>query len=77
MQNNFSKNLKVLRAAKGMTLKDVYEATGITDGTMNNYESGRGYPSLYNLVKLAELFGLSLDEIVFGDFVLELKRNGN
>lgn len=71
MQNNFSKNLKVLREASCMKLKEIYEQTGITRETIRDYEKGRTYPTLCNLVKLAGLFGVSLDEIVF--YELELK----
>jgi len=56
--------LKEARENNGYMLKDVQEGTGVHFTKVSNYERGRQYPSLPNLVKLADFYNVSLDELL-------------
>jgi len=54
-----------LRDAAGFTNKDIAEAMGFsTRNAVYKWLSGTSLPTLDNLVVLAEMFGVGLDEIV-------------
>ena len=65
---SFPENLKQLRLAAFMTQKQLAEYLGISDRGYRNYELGRNEPSISDLVKLADLFDISLDALVGRDF---------
>ena len=53
--------LHELRKARGMTQKELSEALGVTIRTVTNYENGSREPNIATLIKLADLFDVSLD----------------
>ncbi len=61
---NLSKNLKELREQYGYTLKDVAKLLGITYQSYHAYERGLTVPTLQNFLKLAELYDVSLDDLI-------------
>lgn len=61
---NLAKNLKDLRKQFEYTQTYVAEQIGITCSSYQAYEWGTSYPTLQNFIKLAKLYGLSLDELV-------------
>lgn len=65
---HFSDNLRVLRIAASITQKQMAEYLGISDRGYRNYELGRNEPSIADLVKIADLFNVSLDGLVGRDF---------
>lgn len=73
---NIATNLGILRAAKRLTLKQVSEVVGIATQTIDKYEDGVAYPGLENLIKLAHLYGVTLDEIVFGKWEIQATNQG-
>lgn len=56
--------LKQARNRTGMTQRDVSEKTGIPLGTLRRWEQGVNDPDTDNLVRLADLYGVSTDEIL-------------
>jgi hypothetical protein len=56
--------LRELRLEKGLRLKDVAEAMGVTLRTISNYEAGIREPSLDMLVKLCKFFEVSSDYLL-------------
>jgi transcriptional regulator with XRE-family HTH domain len=60
----FGDNLKRLRKARGLTQLQLSEAAGVKRQSIANYESSRNYPSLDNLITIADFFGVSIEEIV-------------
>ncbi|MBP3428564.1 MAG: helix-turn-helix transcriptional regulator [Clostridia bacterium] len=50
-----------LRKQRGLTLKELSEAVGITAAALSSYEKGQKEPSLSFAKRLAEYFGVSLD----------------
>lgn len=53
-----------LRRAKGLTQEAVASALEISRQAVAKWESNQGFPSTANLVKLANLFDVSLEELV-------------
>lgn len=58
---------KELRKAKGMTQKEVAAALGgITHATVSNWERGLNLPETPMAKKVAELYGVTVDELLSG-----------
>lgn len=60
------RNIQTVRAEKGMTQRDVYEATGISTSQLSSYENGKQMIGLVTLAKLATALGTSIDRLYFG-----------
>ncbi|MBT9605971.1 XRE family transcriptional regulator [Microbacterium sp.] len=56
--------LRVLREARGLTLGDLAERTGISTSTLSRLETGQRRPSLELLFPLARVFRVPLDDLV-------------
>ena len=52
------------RRKAGLTQKEASEKTGIPLGTIRRWEQGQNDPDMASLIQLAELYGVSLDEIL-------------
>lgn len=59
-------SIRALRIRAGMRQKDVGVALGREPGTVYRWESGSTEPSLSEIEKLAELFGVTPGQIVDG-----------
>lgn len=55
--------LRVLRAQRGLSQASLADALGVSRQTVNALETGRYDPSLPLAFKLAELFGLKIEDI--------------
>lgn len=60
----FSKKLKGLRTLKGLQQQDVAEDLGLHKNTYHHYESGRSEPPFEVLIKIAEYYNISIDELI-------------
>lgn len=60
----FSRRIKELRLEKGLTLKQVSEAIGVTLRAVYNYEAGIREPSFDTLCKLCRFFEVSSDYLL-------------
>ncbi len=65
---DFSKKLKQLRLLLGCTQTQMADLLGITVRGYRNYELGAREPELSVLIKLADHFNVSLDELVGRQF---------
>lgn len=63
---DFSERVKRMRAQADMTQADVAEALGLTPRAVGAWESGRSKPRLDKMRELADLFGVSVTELVDG-----------
>lgn len=60
-----SKRLKELRKEKGWSQQKLAEKTGLSFNAITKIEQGLAkHPTLKTLIKLAEAFGIGLDELV-------------
>ena len=62
----FSENLLLLRKENGLKQTEVAKSLGIGVRAYQHYEYGQREPQLSTLIKLAQLYNISLDELVFG-----------
>ena len=53
-----------LRKAKGLSVKDICDITGVTVQAVYHWQYGKKLPSIDNLVILASIFEVTMDEIV-------------
>ena len=60
-----------LRKNLGLTQQDVAEKLGITDKTVSKWERGNGYPDITIIPELADLFHVTVDEILRGELASE------
>ena len=60
----FGDRLKELREEKEMTQEELGKLLNVSRQTISGYEAGAIEPSIANLVKLANIFNVSLDYIL-------------
>lgn len=61
---NIYENIKRVRKSKGLTQKDISEKLGITQPNYTNFENGKGEITISRLEKLAEIFNISVGELL-------------
>ena len=64
MKNNLTKNLKELRKTSHMNQTQLADKLRISVKTVSHWETGYCEPSIPQLIELATLFGISLDELI-------------
>lgn len=64
---NICHNLKYCRSQLGLTQDQVAERLHITRQTVSNYETGRSQPDLDTLVRLAGLYQVPVETLLYGD----------
>ena len=60
----FGKNIKELRTEKNMSQKMLAEKIGVTQGAVYFWEKEINEPSAGYIVKLAKVFGVSVDDLL-------------
>ena len=66
--------IKRLRLEKGWTQDELSRKLGVTPKTISFYELGERRPSRNSLIKLAQIFGITVDELIKDDLeILEQK----
>lgn len=63
---DFAKQLKKYRVEKGLSQEDLANQLFVSRQAVSKWENGEGTPDLNNIVKLAEIFNISLDTLVLG-----------
>lgn len=62
--NYFARNLKSLREYFRLTQRDIAEAGDVTQAAANKIENARIIPSIETAAGIAELFGVTIDEMI-------------
>lgn len=63
-----TKNLHNYREAHGYTQEKVAKYLNITRQAYSNYELGKRDPDLYLLIKLTELYGITLNQLIIDSY---------
>lgn len=63
---NFSGQIKKIRTDNNLTQEQMSEKLNVSRQTISSWETGRNLPDLEMVVRIAEIFGLSLDELILG-----------
>lgn len=64
--NKFPEQLKKIRKNNNMTQDELANKLFVTRQAISKWESGDSTPDLNNLIKLTDIFNISLDQLVFG-----------
>ena len=59
-----SHNIKLFRKNMGLTQEGLANLLNAKKSLISNYENGYSTPDIYTLIKLADIFQISLDELV-------------
>ena len=70
----FNEKLKKLRKNKNITQEELAQKIFVTRTTVSKWESGRGYPSLDTLKILAEFYGISIDDLIFNEEIIDISK---
>ncbi len=73
----FNQKLQNLRKQKGLTQEELAKKLFVSRTAISKWESGRGYPNLVSLKDIAELFSVSIDELLSNSELLTLSEEDN
>lgn len=59
--------IKKHRGKLGLNQEELAERIFVTRQSISNWETGRTYPDVASLLRLSEVFGVSLDQLIKGD----------
>ena len=57
-------NIRFFRKANNLTQEELSKQLGGSKNLVSNYQNGISTPDIYTLVKLADIFDITLDELV-------------
>lgn len=69
----FGKTLKERRSQLDLTQQEVAKKLYISRQTISNWENGKSYPDLDMLIKISDVYHVSIDSLLKGDH--ELKKS--
>ena len=64
MKKTLGMMISSLRKEKGMTQLELAEKMGVTDKAVSKWERDLSYPDLHSIPKLAEIFGVSVEDLM-------------
>ncbi|MBE6670910.1 MAG: helix-turn-helix transcriptional regulator [Ruminococcaceae bacterium] len=68
----FNEKLQELRKQKGLTQDEVAELLFVSRTAISKWESGRGYPNIDSLKRIAKLYSVTIDELLSGDELMNI-----
>ncbi|MDE6362247.1 MAG: helix-turn-helix transcriptional regulator [Clostridia bacterium] len=66
---NYGESFREQREAKGLSRLELSKQIGTSHQNISRWESNKVQPNLDFCVKLADFYGISLDELVGRDFI--------
>lgn len=66
LKQNIAANLVLLRRREEMTQLELAQKINYSDKTVSKWERGEGIPDVPTLISLAELFGVTPNELIYG-----------
>ncbi|MFR4765017.1 MAG: helix-turn-helix domain-containing protein [Paraclostridium sordellii] len=72
-----SEKLKLLRTKSGYSQSQVAKELFVSFQAISNWETGKTYPDIRNLIKLSDFYKVSLDELIKEDELLKKKLENN
>lgn len=61
-------NMRKLRKACGLTMKELGRSVGVAESTISLYETGKHEPDIQTMLRIAAALGVSVDELL-GDSI--------
>lgn len=59
-------NLKAYRKAAGISQEELAARLGVSQVAISQWESGRTHPAFEKIIRLADILGVTIDELVKG-----------
>ncbi len=72
MNMEFNEKLQKLRSQNALTQEQLAEKVFVSRVAVAKWESGRGYPNLESLKRLANVFEVSIDQLLSSDELIDL-----
>ena len=69
--------IKELRESKKLTQSELADQLNVSDKTISKWENGKGYPDITLLEPIANVFGISLTELISGNTVVNANVSAN
>ena len=73
----FNEKLQELRKQKGLTQEQLAESLFVSRTAVSKWETGRGTPSMESLKQIANLFHITLDQLLSTEEVVVIAENEN
>ena len=70
---NIGEKIKFLRSENNLTQKDLANKLQVSSQAISNLELNKGFPDISNLIRISDMFNISLDELIKEDN--DLKEN--
>ena len=67
MELEIGVKIKTARQDAGFSQEQVAEALGVSRQTISNWENEKTYPDIVSVVKMSDLYGVSLDYLLKGE----------
>ena len=64
LKENFAHNLSFFRRQSGMTQLELAEKLNYSDKSVSKWERGEGLPDLFVVAEIAELFGVTVNDMI-------------
>lgn len=64
-------NLKLLRITHEITQDELSRKIGVSIQSINKWENGKCFPDIYNLIKLADYYDISIECITKKEFSIK------
>lgn len=72
-----SEKIQTLRKKRGLTQEQLAEQLFVSRTAVSKWETGRGTPNIESLQMIAKLCGITLDELLQVEDVIDIARNEN
>lgn len=76
-QEEFGRRIRELRNKRGMTQSALASALNLSDRTISKWETGRGYPDITFLERIAEILSVSVNALLSGTETVNRNISGN
>lgn len=73
----FHEKLQELRKNRGMTQEELAEVLYVSRTAISKWESGRGYPSIDSLKRIASYFSVTIDDLLSGEKLISIAEKEN
>ena len=70
----FNEKLQQLRKQKGITQEELAQVLFVSRAAVSKWESGRGWPNIDSLKAIARFYGITIDELLSGDELLDIAQ---
>lgn len=64
-RNEFGIRMRKRMQIKGINQFELADRSGISQGTISNYANGTRTPNIYNAIKIADVLGCSIEELMY------------